>query len=302
MNERSYPYDIEADWNLDLLCNFHCTYCISRSDQCIVHYDRDRIHAIKRFFGSRTLRWHLHFTGGEPFLIDGFIDLCTYFTNRHFISINSNLTTNRVDDFAKLIDPERVLFINAGLHVLEREKHRSLNQFVDKLLMLRQRGFHVFPSYVMAPELFDRFKSDFEFFKTKGITIFPKVMRSTYLGQTYPEAYSHEQRTRFKQFVNMAHDTTQTLADIGQPLIDLSLDMHFVDGIPTFHGMMCGAGRRFVRIWWDGTITRCDHASRLGSVFANSLCLFEEERPCDTYSCPYFCAKLTRLCSVLAKQ
>ncbi len=59
-------WDIEADWNLDLFCNYHCTYCISRSNKVPI-LGQEYLNKIFHFFSSRKLKWHLHFTGGEPF-------------------------------------------------------------------------------------------------------------------------------------------------------------------------------------------------------------------------------------------
>src|ERR1039458_3239170 len=59
------------------------------------------------FFNSTGKIWLLHLTGGEPFFHPDFVRLCRTLTSRHFISVNSNLSSHRVRDFAAEIDRSR---------------------------------------------------------------------------------------------------------------------------------------------------------------------------------------------------
>jgi len=292
-------WEIEADWNLDLYCNFHCQYCISRSNHTPLAREGN-LEFIKRFFDSTGLKWHLHFTGGEPFLFPDFLEFIKYFTANHFVSINTNLSGKLVEKLIGITDPEKIVFINAGLHIEEREKLDLTQDFISKVSLFQSKGFRIFVSYVMAPHLFRRFESDFRFFESEGVIIFPKILRGYYKGKLYPESYSQSEREQFKSYFKLAaqarHRISLSYTYDERLLIDIDLDKEFVDGIQTFHGKPCLSGSKFVRIWPDGTITRCDKkGDSIGNVYSNELHLTSNAEPCNTFSCPYFCVKYTEM-------
>ena len=110
-------YDIAADWTINTRCNFNCDYCFFGDGVQIEHpsVGAHSIDSIAEFFNGTSKIWHLHITGGEPFLYPQFADLCKLLTQQHFISINSNLSSPRVNDFAEQINPERVKYIHLAL-------------------------------------------------------------------------------------------------------------------------------------------------------------------------------------------
>lgn len=297
LGEMITMYDIEADWILDLYCNFHCSYCISRANRPLLIEGKNDILSIMRFFDSMRLCWHIHFTGGEPFLFTNFLTLCRYITKKHWISLNTNLSSDLVSEFAEGTDPKKVIFVNVGLHIIEREKLGLIEDFITKVRLLQTKGFRVFVSYVMTPNLFQRYQSDFKYFQQHDITIFPKILRTRYLGKVYPDAYTKAERILFKKFSKLAEQQSNVFQEDLEtmPIIDLSLDREFIEGIPSFQGQICLAGKKFVRIWPDGSITRCDKRTVLGNLYLNKFHLIDEAKPCDTYSCPYFCIKYTKI-------
>src|ERR1035438_7664723 len=97
-------FDIEADWTLNLLCNYDCDYCFCRASTEHRLVGRISPEQYLEFFNSTGKIWLLHLTGGEPFFHPNFVGLCRTLTSRHFISVNSNLSSHRVRDFAAEID------------------------------------------------------------------------------------------------------------------------------------------------------------------------------------------------------
>src|ERR1039458_3493426 len=93
-------FDIEADWTLNLLCNYDCDYCFCRASTEHRLVGRISPEQYLEFFNSTGKIWLLHLTGGEPFFHPNFVGLCRTLTSRHFISVNSNLSSHRVRDFA----------------------------------------------------------------------------------------------------------------------------------------------------------------------------------------------------------
>lgn len=288
-NNKKYNYDIEADWVIGLLCNFNCEYCISHTNKKYKNEDEGK--RFIEFFNSSGKRWLLHITGGEPFLYPNFVELCEKITQKHKINLNSNLTSPLVYDFAKRIDPSRVTFINVGLHIVERERNNLVDDFVKKYKYLESKGFSIFVSYVMYPTLFSRFERDYKYFKSLGIVISPKSLRGVFFGKRYPEAYTVREKKSFLNFSLMAEKEVENMKFTNDPIINLSLDRDFVKKKPNYKGRMCLAGKDFVRIFPDGKITRCDKKTKIGDVFEKKLDLYSKAKVCDTYSCPYFCAK-----------
>src|SRR5262245_6196950 len=115
-------YDIEANWHLLNTCNFRCEYCFFSAE---VLGEKLRTFAgvdeWQTAFNATGKTWLAHITGGEPSVYPNFIELCERITERHYISVNSNLTHATFAKFAERIEPSRVSFINAGLHLVERE-------------------------------------------------------------------------------------------------------------------------------------------------------------------------------------
>lgn len=285
-------WNIETDWVINTLCNFNCEYCIVRSNK--EHPDVGRVKNGKLigFFNNTGLTWAIHLTGGEPFLYPNFIDLCEGLSQEHFISINTNLSQENIFRFGETINPKRVIFINCGLHIVERENKGLVEDFIKKIVFLKSKGFTLFVSYVMYPPLFKRFKRDFDFFKSKNIIICPKALRGRFFKKRYPRDYSQEEKRLFKKYSIKAEKLLKRLGPSNFSeglLIDLSLDRKFLEGIPNFHGKLCLAGKKFVRIWPNGVITRCGRKRILGNIFDPKLHLFKGAKKCDSFSCPYFC-------------
>jgi organic radical activating enzyme len=252
------------------------------------------VNHIAQSFDKTGLTWMLHITGGEPFIFPNFVNLCKLLTQKHFININSNLSQRSIYKFAEVIDPSRVSFINVGVHTVEREKRKLVDDLITKNNLLKEKGFYVFFSYVMHPSLFERYENDFNFYKNNGIFILPKAIRGVIDGKRYPNTYTKDEITLFKNYATKALSYLKSdRIDGTTPLIDLSLDEEFIEGIPSFHGLACSAGKNFVRIWPDGTVTQCDRDHNMGNIYEGTMKLRTATTICNTFSCPYFCYKFS---------
>jgi MoaA/NifB/PqqE/SkfB family radical SAM enzyme len=290
---RTY-YDVEADWIVNWLCNFDCAYCIGHSRREHPAVGRLPTQDAVAFFDDTGLTWLINLTGGEPFFYPAFVELCEGLTKRHFISMNTNLSSRAVLRFAETVDPARVAYVHGGLHIVEREERNLVGDFISKVLLLKNKGFSVFVSYVMYPPLIGRFVSDVETFKREGLVIIPKALRGSYAGKKYPESYTAWEK---ETFVRYSLEAESLLADFGclalgeRPTEDLFADRGFLDGIPDYRGRGCRAGMWFVRIQTSGAITRCGGRQTLGNLFRRKLKLFSEPQRCNDTCCPYFCLK-----------
>lgn len=304
---------VEVNWLINDCCNFNCVYCYpgSKKNEFIGVREVDKI---VDGFKKTGLRWLIYISGGEPFLYPNFLDLCQKLTEDHIISINSNLTHNDVYRFADLINPEKVRCIHCSLHIVERERLKLLDDFIRKYKSLESRGFYIYASYVLYPNLINRFRTDYEFFKSKGIILRPKLFRGSYnrlnpnilnfpflrrfrpyFILTYPEAYSTGQKEKIIPYIEKSQRDGNFNIDHKEDLLkgrlsDIYLDASFVDGFPSFAGKYCFAGKTFVRMTPTGEVYRCYNDNHyLGNLFEGTIKLFEKPAVCtsDFCTCPY---------------
>ena len=287
-------YDIEADWKLLNPCNFRCSYCFIAPSQLA---SKMRCYASaaewKAAFAKTGKTWLLHMTGGEPSIYFDFAALCRAVTEDHFMSLNSNLTHGAIAEFARSVDPRRVSFINAGLHLEEREARIGHASFLRHADLLRDAGFPLFVSMVATPTALRRFDEAAQLLRPLGLFPVPKLLRETFEGRQYPGAYTPAEKVRFGVLAEAARAFYGgALAGRAErPSIDIFGDDAFVDGTPSYAGRSCEAGRRFVSIEPDGGVFRCSPKTRLGNLLAGSFAPRPAPAPCDTSYCFYFCQK-----------
>jgi MoaA/NifB/PqqE/SkfB family radical SAM enzyme len=287
-------FDIEADWTLNQLCNYDCAYCLSRSSTEHHLVGRMSPEELLDFFDSTGKTWMLHLTGGEPFVYPGFVRLCRTLSSRHYLSLNSNLSSGRVREFAAEIDPARVQFVHCGVHVEERDRRNGWRSLRTGVACLLEGGFPLYASLVMTPAAFAEFPRVEETFAALGVPLIPKAIRGAYAGRWYPQAYTEAERSKFRRFSEQAElvaKTGQCRPDWESIAINPLLDRDYLDGVPDFTGIPCSAGRLAVSIGYDGRIFRCGSKTELGNIFERRLNLLAADRPCDDEHCPYFCLR-----------
>ncbi|MBP1750162.1 MAG: radical protein [Deltaproteobacteria bacterium] len=284
-------FDVIADWTLNKYCNFSCPYCyVSMEDRRQVTYKGNDAQRIINSFNSSGKILLIHMSGGEPFFHRHFIDLCKGLTERHYISINTNLSNQIVYSFCEEIDPTRVSFVHCSLHITERDNQMVLSDFIDKVNALERAGFLVYVTQVMWPPVVGEFKQLFDFFQTKGILIRPKVFRGNYEGRDYPEHYTREEKDTILTFMKLCDDADRQ-SDKTKGHINPDLDRLWLDGYVSFKGMPCSAGSKFVKIDFDGTIRRCQSdQTNLGNIYQGEFKLFENAHLCRAKicRCPYY--------------
>jgi MoaA/NifB/PqqE/SkfB family radical SAM enzyme len=239
--------------------------------------------------------WLLHITGGEPSVYPDFDGLCVALTRRHYISVNSNMTNPVWRHFARRVNPARVSFINAGLHLEERERRSGNTPYLEHVAMLRDRGFQVFCSLVGSPSALARFEETVELLGSIGMFAVPKVMRGIFEGKRYPDAYSDLDKERFRKYAEMARKFyAPTLAMRSErPTLDMFRDDDIIDGEPSYKGLLCEAGHLFVRIDPKGELFRCGTSDSIGNIREGTFVRSGSPSPCDTSYCFYFCQKYT---------
>jgi MoaA/NifB/PqqE/SkfB family radical SAM enzyme len=287
-------YNVEADWHLLETCNYRCGYCFFGAETL---GSKLRTFASpqgwKSAFDATGDIWLLHMTGGEPSIYPDFVELCESLSERHYISINSNLTHSSLNSFARRINPARVSFINAGLHLEERELRNGRSSFLNHADLLRSRDFPILISLVATPTALECFQQAIALLKPIGLFPIPKLFRGVLDGKIYPKAYCDIDKNRFRAFAGEARDFYRpVIARMDEsPSIDMLNDDLFLQGVPSYKGLLCDAGDRFVQILPNGDVFRCGGTDLQGNILNGSLVRRSLPAPCDTQHCYYFCNK-----------
>lgn len=297
-------YDVEADFYALTTCNYRYGYCFLSERALGAKLPESPPPAVWRdAFDATGRTWLLHVTGGEPFVKPDFVAWCEALSERHWLSINTNLSRPQVLDFAERVDPARVHFILAGLHLAERLRHGAVGTFVRHAQRLQQRGFTLIASVIVTPALVPQYPRLAAAFARQGLPLAPKILRGRVDGRRYPDAYTPAEREAIAGWIDDAQAAyAPRLAALDEPpTVDVLADRRLLDGIPDYRGRLCAGGQRFVQIRPDGTVLRCHSHEVLGNVLHGTLRLAPVPRPCDTDYCPYFCEKYTapRFTSVL---
>ena len=246
----------------------------------------------KEGFDATDKTWLVHITGGEPSIYPGFVELCEQLTQKHYLAINSNLTHHCIKDFIERINPERIHFINAALHIEERQKRGLFNLFIERVYELKEAKFNVLLSQLMTPYVVSNYHEITEQLGAHGLFAIPKVIRGTHGGKHYPASYSAEKKRLINKYLMEATENYETVLNNmdERPTINLFSDHSFLDGIIDYRGRLCSAGKNFVSIVPNGTVFRCG-SPILGNILFKDVRLLDSPKICDMWYCPYFCEK-----------
>jgi MoaA/NifB/PqqE/SkfB family radical SAM enzyme len=261
--------DAIASWNLTNVCNFDCYYCCQRN-----YFSRKKgkfkspipVKDVIKCLKTTDNKWTVNMVGGEVLVLPKFIEICCELVDNNIrIGFETNLSvTKKVIEFANVIDPNEVDWIAVSLHVEEREKRGAVEELIQNIFLLKNKGFNiVMVNYVLHPSLFHRFEEDYEFFKTKGINLTPIPFKGFFNNNYYPDSYSTQEK-------------------------DLILSLYPDAGFIKFpsRGHLCNAGKSFVHINENGTIFRCvGDRRKLGNV-QQPLRLYKKPEPCHAGRCP----------------
>jgi MoaA/NifB/PqqE/SkfB family radical SAM enzyme len=258
-------------WVINEICNFNCSFCNQAHYKKLEPIDIGRL---SQGLDSLENSWLFHITGGEPFLEKNIIDICKEISKKNYISFNTNLSTKNHFDFADIINPDRCLFINAAVHIEEREKRdRDLKEYIKKINYLQDRGFNVIAYYVAHPSLFDRLESDISFLKSNGVKkVRTKTFRGVYNGKYFPYAFDPNE----KKFLESL--------EADYPEFEILNNSH------KFFNKICLAGNRFFVMDRSGNLRRCSSVLKdYGNLFKKTIKYDTAPKPCpiNKCACPY---------------
>ncbi|TFG23851.1 MAG: radical SAM protein [Promethearchaeota archaeon] len=190
-------YDAGLVWILSYNCNLNCSYCFQdfliNKGLISKKISKIDISALQKTLSETNKIFKIDLGGGEPFLIPNIIEACSELTKNHFVSIFTNLTSEKVKEFVEKINPERVSLINASLHIKELEKHKLLDKYISNFHKLKKNGFNIKAVEVADPHIINEVKKYKKFFKKKGISLEFMPFVGKYKGKIYPASYTEKE-------------------------------------------------------------------------------------------------------------
>ncbi|MBA7515285.1 hypothetical protein ES705_07324 [subsurface metagenome] len=177
-------------------CNYRCPYCYyTRAPKAKDYFfgTTEQWHkAFKNCFKNQRLIFYLAF--GEPIIGEAFHDIVEMVGSEPnwALRITSNISV--WDELKWLVNSrlarEGRLNINASFHPLST----TIEEFLQKILFLREHGIEVPIVYVMYPPFLKRFEKDFEIFNKHNFVVHVRRFMGEYKNKCYPDAYTEEER------------------------------------------------------------------------------------------------------------
>lgn len=268
MTQTKPPWDWEFDWHLTNRCNFFCEYCHPQIRYVLnrKHLDEPTPELVVQRFDELGKVCLVHMSGGEPFMFPGFVELCRGLAGNHFISINTNLASEDVAEFAERVPAGRVAKIVAAIHQPERElRGLELDAYARNYLILRRGGFDVTALYVLYPPLLNRLAADMDRLRELGVDhVRAKVFKGVYEGVRYPEGYTDEQKAL-------------VLANSGE----YAFNRPYLDGMLSFRGQPCTAGVTSFKVTVTGDVRRCASVpTGYGNLYDGTFRPADVNEPC----------------------
>jgi len=276
MNNQNYftgkfsRYRHKIIWVLNDDCDYGCEYCnktVTEEKQQGIDFSTENI--VSRF-DAAGFEWLIILAGGEPFLYPGFIELVKQLSAKNKFVFSTNLCGDKIYEFAEVIDPEKIVLINASFHPEYRQKtSEGIKPFIDKVLMLQNRGFEVLVSHVAYPPFIPQIPGHFELLKQQGVKITSCLtFRSEYKGKYFPEAYTKQEIEVIKKY------------SVDRAEHDIAL------GKTNFYGRYCDAGYTFYFMDINGNVRRCGSIEKhYGNLFLGTFIPGRKARPCIAIQC-----------------
>jgi len=138
--------------------------------------------------------FRISFTGGgEPFLVRNIVDACVEITKKHYVSFNTNLTSQKIEEFCHKVNPEKVLFMVGSLHIKELERLNLMDKYIENYHLLVNKGIKVYSTEVGHPDILREAEKYRTFFAKNGIELGFNHFLGKHNGKKYPHSYTNEE-------------------------------------------------------------------------------------------------------------
>lgn len=270
---------IEFNWKMHNKCNYRCPYCFNYEQWAeLSRFDRyfpdgewiDAWHKIYKKYGSVYIK----IASGEPFIYPNFFGLVKELSKEHTLEIITNLSCSKAKliTFLNQMDSVRMtLFLS--FHPL----FESFDNFVEKALIVKEKGFGSGINFVAYPLELKRIKYFRDKFEAKGFPFLPLPFRGAYKDISYPDGYTENEKDLIYSTSSSSDDSPEQKASLREMLSP-----------PKTKNKLCYAGQKFACIESNGIVYRCsDSRSKiLGNFFDEDFTFLRTPTPCDLDICP----------------
>ncbi len=271
-------YEYYLNWHVTRNCNLRCDYCFidlkERASDKIPTIDIPRLRDVLSRFDKQV---NINLSGGEPFLIKNFVEACSMMTKNHYISIASNLTSDRVKELIESVDVKHIDFFVCSFHPIELSKRNAVDKFMRNYYLIKEAGINARFSIVLWPPIIERLPEYLKMINDKSIRIYYEPFLGFYNKMEYPAAYT-EKELRSLGIIKK---------DIGQ----------------TFYrkGNYCNAGFNACIILANGDAIDCfEKKNKIGNIYED-INFLKKMAKCDQRFCKNPVSKFLPMLYNLAK-
>ncbi|MBD3253178.1 radical SAM protein [Candidatus Pacearchaeota archaeon] len=282
---KTFNKTMSANMIINLFCNFRCPYCYvdlkKREDKKLI--GNPNIQPIINFFNKSNKTWKIYISGGEPFLHPRFLSLCKKLTKRHFIGVNSNLSSPLIYKFADTINPRKVNSFECSFHYYENKRLNLTKEFIKKVKYLESRGFKTNVHVVMWPPVLKEIDNIYNKFKKQNIPIRPEGFRGKYNKKEYPENYTDKEVKIMNFFLKQYQKNNK---NPGSMIDNKKYQKELLGSSLCFKEIICRAGKDHIAIDYRGNVKRCHSEDMiLGNIFDDNVKILEKPLPCKSKKC-----------------
>lgn len=272
LQRKTPPYRVFSTWEIHYACNYHCSYCHApkpwhKDVPAAVYLTVKELMKAWEDIYKRYGSWYILISGGEPSAYPNFLKLITNLSQIHFVELCTNLSWD-VIPFIDNINPKMVK-VGTSFH----PEFADLNVFIDKVKLLKEKGFNADVNFVPHPTLLSRLSEYKDRFGEAGIQFKLQPFIGDYEKRRYPQGYTENEKKYFEIFEDECNINT--------------LDFKTTEKSNTTQGQLCRMGQNYSFIHPDGEVHRCckDKTISLGNIFKGTFALLEEPVSCNAQEC-----------------
>lgn len=263
------PNRVFFSWYINNECNYSCSYC-KPQEYKTTFLSVERWFDIWTDIYQRYGSCQIHISGGEPFLYPNFICLISNLSKIHTLEFSTNLSWE-VNKFIENISPQKAR-IGLSFH----PEFADLEEFFNKVVVLRNAGFETWVNYVGYPPILKDMPRYRNKFKEMNLPFNILPFSGDFDGRKYPEGYTPEEKKCL-----MIFDKNE---DVNKKTIDWRTD----EVKSSTKGRLCRMGQMYARIYPNTDVSKCcgNEAKKLGNLLNDKLTLLETPEPCECEQCP----------------
>lgn len=192
------PYQGWLHWFVTMRCNLNCDYCFKNPIKKTAQLRPINITKVINTLEKTDQIFRIGLTGGgEPFLVPNINEFCAELTKKHYLTINTNLTTSKIEEFAKVVNPDKVIIVHASLHLEELFKKKLVNQFIENYQILRSKQINLEVKAVAYPGILSKVSEYKDFFRKNAIEFEFEPFIGNYHQKIYPDRYTEDELAIF---------------------------------------------------------------------------------------------------------